>query len=89
MPRYCWSTSEFRRFARLRRYELALAIATSAAVLVLAACADRTQRGSGSLPGRAGMHDVDDAALFFAKADDFRTRALAALDDRLEPAGCC
>jgi hypothetical protein len=35
------------------------------------------------------MHDVDDAALFFANADDFRIRALAALDDRLEPAGCC
>jgi high affinity sulfate transporter 1 len=106
---------EFRRFARLRRTELALAIATTIAVLllgvlygVLAAVGlsilDLLRRVSrphaavlGFAPGLAGMHDVDDypdtttvpglvvfrydAPLFFANADDFRTRALAALDD--------
>ncbi|MFE7228045.1 STAS domain-containing protein [Nocardioides sp. NPDC057577] len=51
----------------------------------------------GHVPGLAGMHDVDDypdaeevpgllvyrydSPLFFANAEDFRTRALAAVDD--------
>ena len=55
----------------------------------------------GFVPGLAGMHDVDDHAgaqlvpglvvyrydspLFFANAEDFRTRALAAVDDAPAP----
>ncbi|HWM02608.1 MAG TPA: sulfate permease [Actinophytocola sp.] len=106
--------AEFRRFARFRRSELALALATTIAVLVLgvlygvlAAVAlsilDLLRRVSrphaavlGFVPGLAGMHDVDDhpgtttvpglvvyrydAPLCFANAEDFRDRALAALD---------
>ncbi|HSK95316.1 MAG TPA: SulP family inorganic anion transporter, partial [Euzebyales bacterium] len=106
--------AEFRRFARFRRSELALAVATTIAVLVLgvlygvlAAVAlsilDLLRRVSrphaavlGFVPGLAGMHDVDDhpgtttvpglvvyrydAPLCFANAEDFRDRALAALD---------
>ena len=106
--------AEFRRFARFRGSELALALATTVAVLVLgvlygvlAAVAlsilDLLRRVSrphaavlGFVPGLAGMHDVDDhpstttvpglvvyrydAPLCFANAEDFRDRALAALD---------
>lgn len=55
----------------------------------------------GFVPGTAGMHDVDDfpdaeqvpglvvyrydSPLFFANADDFRTRALAAVDAAADP----
>lgn len=55
----------------------------------------------GLVPGVAGMHDVDDypqartipgllvyrydSPLFFANAEDFRRRALAAVDDQREP----
>jgi sulfate permease, SulP family len=55
----------------------------------------------GLVPGLAGMHDVDDypqartipglvvyrydSPLFFANAEDFRTRALAAVDDAPAP----
>lgn len=106
--------AEFRRFARFRRSELALAVATTVAVLVIGvlygvlvavglSVLDLLRRVSrphaavlGFAPGLAGMHDVDDhpdtttvpglvvfrydAPLFFANADDFRSRALAALD---------
>jgi len=105
---------EFRRFARFRRSELALALATTAAVLVLGvldgvlaavglSILDLLRRVSrphdgvlGFVPGVAGMHDIDDypdattvpglvvnrydAPLFFANAEDFHTRALAAID---------
>ncbi|MBC6446227.1 sulfate permease [Actinokineospora xionganensis] len=107
--------TEFRRIARFRRSELVLAVATTAAVLllgvlygVLAAIAlsilDLLRRVArphdgilGYAPGIAGMHDIDDypnatrvpglvvyrydAPMFFANADDFRNRALAAVDD--------
>jgi MFS superfamily sulfate permease-like transporter len=106
--------TEFRRFARFRRSELAIAAATTTAVLVLgvlygvlAAVAlsvlDLLRRVSrphdgtlGYVPNLAGMHDIDDhpdattvpglvvyrydAPLFFANAENFRRRALAALD---------
>ncbi|WP_246085845.1 SulP family inorganic anion transporter [Pseudonocardia hydrocarbonoxydans] len=105
---------EFVRFARFRRSELLLALATTTAVLavgvlggVLAAVGlsilDLLRRVSrphdgvlGFAPGLAGMHDVDDhpgtttvpglvvyrydAPLCFANAEDFRTRATAAVD---------
>jgi sulfate permease, SulP family len=105
---------EFVRFARFRRSELALAIATTVAVLaagvlygVLAAVGlsvlDLLRRVSrphdgtlGFVPGLEGMHDVDDhpgaetvpglvvyrydAPLCFANAEDFRRRALRALE---------
>lgn len=105
---------EFARFARFRRSELLIAVATTAAVLavgvlagVLAAVGlsilDLLRRVSrphdgvlGFVPGLAGMHDVDDhpgattvpglvvyrydAPLCFANAEDFRTRAVAAVD---------
>ncbi len=105
---------EFRRFARFRRSELGLAVATTAAVLVLGvlygvlaavglSILDLLRRVSrphdgvlGFVPGLAGMHDIDDypdattvpglvvyrydAPLFFANADDFRNRALAAVE---------
>ncbi|HZG88970.1 MAG TPA: SulP family inorganic anion transporter, partial [Pseudonocardia sp.] len=111
---------EFRRFARFRRSELALAVLTTAAVLVLGvlygvlvavglSILDLLRRVSrphdgilGFVPGLAGMHDVDDypgsttvpglvvyrydAPLCFANAEDFRRRALAALDSDPEPA---
>ena len=105
---------EFRRIGRFRRTELALAVGTTAAVLlfgalpgVLVAVAlsalDMLHRVTrphdgilGYVPRVAGMHDVDDypdaapvpglvvyrydSPLFFANAQDFTTRALAALD---------
>jgi sulfate permease, SulP family len=105
---------EFRRIARFRRSELVLALATTAAVLllgvlygVLAAVAlsilDLLRRVArphdgilGYAPGVAGMHDIDDypdaklvpglvvyrydAPLFFANAENFQQRALAAVD---------
>ncbi len=111
---------EFRRFARFRRSELTLAVATTVAVLtlgvlygVLAAVGlsilDLLRRVSrphdgilGFVPGVAGMHDVDDypgativpglvvyrydAPLCFANAEDFRRRALAAVDSATTPA---
>lgn len=106
--------SEFRRFALLRFSELALAVLTTAAVLVLgvlngvlAAIAlsgiDLLRKLArphdailGFVPDLAGMHNIADypqattlpglvvyrydAPLCFANADDFRARALAALD---------
>ncbi|MFB9385611.1 SulP family inorganic anion transporter [Pseudonocardia petroleophila] len=114
------SWREFRRFARFRRSELLIAVATTTAVLalgvltgVLAAIGlsilDLLRRVSrphdgvlGFVPGLAGMHDVDDhpgattvpglvvyrydAPLCFANAEDFRTRALAAVDADPRPA---
>jgi len=111
---------EFRRIASFRRTEGALAIGTSAAVLVvgvlpgvLVAVAlsvlDLLHRVTrphdgvlGIVPGVAGMHDVDDypsaspvpglvvyrydSPLFFANAQDFVTRALAAIDRASTPA---
>lgn len=111
---------ELRRFARFRRSELALALATTAAVLtlgvlyaVLAAVGlsilDLLRRVSrphdgilGFVPGIAGMHDIDDypnattvpglvvyrydAPLCFANAEDFRRRAIAAVDSATTPA---
>jgi sulfate permease, SulP family len=111
--------AEFRRFARFRRSELALAVATTIAVLVLGvlygvlaavmlSILDLLRRVSrphaavlGFVPGLAGMHDVDDhpgtttvpglvvyrydAPLCFANAEDFRDRALAALDAATAP----
>ena len=105
---------EFRRFARFRRSELVLALATTVAVVVLGvlygvlvavglSIADLLRRVArphdailGYVPGIAGMHDIDDhpgarlvpglvvyrydSPLFFANAQDFRTRALAAVD---------
>lgn len=110
---------EFRRFARFRRSELVLAVATTAAVLILGvlygvlaavglSILDLLRRVSrphdgilGFVPGLAGMHDIADhptattlpglvayrydAPLFFANADDFHTRVLAALDAAPEP----
>jgi SulP family sulfate permease len=112
--------SEFRRFAHFRRSELALALATTVAVLavgvlygVLVAVGlsilDLLRRVSrphdgilGFVPGLAGMHDVDDypaattvpglvvyrydAPLCFANAENFRRRALAAVDTAAPPA---
>jgi len=106
--------SEFRRIGAFRRSELVLALATTAAVLllgvlygVLAAVGlsilnllrrvARPHDGVlGYVPGLAGMHDIDDypdatlvpglvvyrydAPLFFANAENFRQRALAAVD---------
>ncbi|HEY9379028.1 MAG TPA: sulfate permease [Jiangellaceae bacterium] len=105
---------EFRRIARFRRSEIVLALATTAAVLllgvlygVLAAVGlsilDLLRRVArphdgilGYAPGVAGMHDIDDypdaklvpglvvyrydAPLCFANAENFRQRALAAVD---------
>jgi sulfate permease, SulP family len=105
---------EFRRISRFRRSELVLALATTAAVLllgvlygVLAAVGlsilnllrrvARPHDGIlGYAPGIAGMHDIDDypdatlvpglviyrydAPLCFANAENFRQRALAAVD---------
>jgi sulfate permease, SulP family len=106
---------ELRRFARFRRSELVLALATTTAVLVLdvlygiavavaLSILDLLRRIAkphdgilGYVPGLAGMHDVDDYAaahqvpglvvyrydspLFFANAENFRHRALAAVDE--------
>lgn len=110
---------DFRRLARFRRTELALALATLGAVLVLdilygvllalaLSVVDLLARVArphdailGLVPGLAGMHDLDDypgatevpgllvyrydAPLFFANADDFRRRALRAVDSRPVP----
>ena len=110
---------ELVRFARFRRSELVLALATTVSVLVLdvllgivvaigLSVLDLLRKVArphdgilGTVPGLAGMHDVDDypaaeqlpglvvyrydSPLFFANADDFRTRALAAVDDAAGP----
>lgn len=110
---------ELVRFARFRRSELVLALATTAGVLVfdvllgiLVAIAlsvlDLLRRVArphdavqGLVPSIAGMHDVDDypsaevipgllvyrydSPLFFANAENFRARALAAVDAASEP----
>jgi sulfate permease, SulP family len=110
---------ELVRFARFRRSELLLALATTAGVLILdvllgivvaiaLSVLDLLRRVArphdaveGIVPGLAGMHDVDDypsaqvipgllvyrydSPLFFANAEDFRTRALAAVDDTTVP----
>ena len=106
---------EFKRLGRFRRSELILALATTAAVLVLGvlygvlvaivlSILDLLRRVArphdavqGFVPGVAGMHDVDDypeanlepgllvyrydAPLFFANAENFRERALAAVGE--------
>lgn len=106
---------EFKRLARFRHSELILALATTAAVLVLGvlygvlvaivlSILDLLRRVArphdaiqGFVPGVAGMHDIDDypeadvepgllvyrydAPLFFANAENFRERALAAVDE--------
>jgi sulfate permease, SulP family len=109
----------FRQLASFRRTELALAVATLAAVVILGILQGvllavalsfvemllRVGRPHdavlGHVPGLAGMHDVDDypdattvpglvvyrydSPLFFANAEDFRRRALKAVDDQPEP----
>jgi SulP family sulfate permease len=111
--------TEFRRIGAFRRSELALALATTAGVLLLdvlggvlvaigLSILDLLRRIArphdgilGEVPGVAGMHDVDDyphatripglvvyrydAPLCFANADDFRRRALAAVDESPTP----
>ena len=106
--------AELRRIARFRHSELVLALATTAAVLVVdilygvlvavgLSVLDLLRRVArphdgilGYAPGVAGMHDIDDypdarqvpglvvyrydSPLFFANAEDFKRRALAALD---------
>ena len=106
--------SEFRRIARFRRSELILALAATAAVLLMGvlygvlvavglSILDLLRRLArphdgilGYAPGIAGMHDIDDypdaalvpglvvyrydAPLCFANAENFRQRALAAVD---------
>jgi high affinity sulfate transporter 1 len=110
---------EFRRIARFRRSEFALALATCVGVValdvlygVLVAVAlsvlDLFRRVArphdgilGIAPGVPGMHDIDDyptarpvpglvvyrydSPLFFANAENFRRRALAAVDASPEP----
>jgi SulP family sulfate permease len=110
---------ELVRFARFRRSELVLALATTVSVLVLGVLlgivvavglsvlnllrkvARPHDSVLGTVPGLAGMHDVDDypsaelipglvvyrydSPLFFANADNFRTRALAAVDGATGP----
>jgi high affinity sulfate transporter 1 len=110
---------EFRRFAKFRRSELLLAVATLASVLAfgvltgvlvavglsIAELLRRVARPHdgilGFVPGTAGMHDVDDypearlvpglivyrydSPLFFANAENFRTRALAAVQTASTP----
>ncbi len=105
---------ELRRIARFNRSELAVALVTTASVLVLGVLPGigiaiglsilnqlrhiaRPHDGIlGYVPGLAGMHDVDDypeakqvpglvvyrydSPLFFANANDFVHRALAAVD---------
>ncbi len=112
--------AEFRRIGTFRRSELALALATTAGVLLLdvlngvlvavgLSILDLLRRIArphdgilGEVPGVAGMHDVDDypratripglvvyrydAPLCFANADDFRHRALAAVEESPTPA---
>jgi len=106
---------ELRRIGQFRRSELILALATTAAVLVLGVLVgigvaiglsilDLLRRIAkphdgvlGYVPGVPGMHDVDDyvsgrqvpglvvyrydSPLFFANAENFKTRALGAVDD--------
>ena len=106
---------EFKRLARFRRSEFILALATTAAVLVLGvlngvlvaialSILDLLRRVArphdaiqGFVPGVAGMHDIDDypnadlvpgllvyrydAPLFFANAENFRERAMAAVNE--------
>jgi sulfate permease, SulP family len=110
---------ELRRFARFRRSELLLALATLASVLAfgvltgvlvavglsIAELLRRVARPHdgilGFVPGTAGMHDIDDypearlmpglvvyrydSPLFFANAENFRTRALAAVETATTP----
>ncbi|CAM3698444.1 SulP family inorganic anion transporter [Smaragdicoccus niigatensis] len=105
---------EFRRIAKFRRAEFAIALLTTFAVLGLGVLygimtaiglsilellhrVARPHDGIlGYVPGLAGMHDIDDypdarpvdglvvyrydAPLCFANAEDFRSRALAAVD---------
>ncbi len=105
--------AEFRRLARFRRSELVIAVATTAAVLVVGvlegvlvaigiAVLDLLRRVvrphaavEGFVPELSGMHDVDDyphvsvvpglmvyrydSPLFFANAENFRSRASAAV----------
>jgi SulP family sulfate permease len=111
--------AELVRFARFRRSELVLALATTVSVLVLDVLlgivvaiglsvlnllrkvARPHDSVLGTVPGLAGMHDVDDypaaelipglvvyrydSPLFFANADNFRIRALAAVDEAATP----
>ncbi len=111
--------AEFRRLARFRRSELAIAAATIVGVLVTGilygvliavglSVLDLLRRVArphdgilGYVPGVAGMHDIDDypvahqvpglvvyrydSPLFFANAQDFRRRALDALDVAEQP----
>jgi SulP family sulfate permease len=113
------AVSEFRRFARFRKSEVVISLATLVAVLgvgvlwgVLVAVGlsvvDLLRRVArphdaiqGFVPGLAGMHDVDDypeaelvpglmvyrydSPLFFANAENFRARALAAAADSVVP----
>ncbi|HYQ66986.1 SulP family inorganic anion transporter [Actinophytocola sp.] len=110
---------EFRRIAAFRASELALALATTAGVLLLdvldgvlvaigLSILDLLRRIArphdgilGQVPGVAGMHDIDDypeattipglvvyrydAPLCFANAENFRHRALTAVDDSPTP----
>jgi sulfate permease, SulP family len=110
---------EFRRIAAFRASELALALATTAGVLLLdvldgvmvaivLSILDLLRRIArphdgilGQVPGVAGMHDVDDypeartipglvvyrydAPLCFANAENFRHRALTAVDGSPDP----
>jgi SulP family sulfate permease len=81
-------------------YGVLLAVGLSVAEM-LARVARPHDAIQGLVPGLAGMHDVDDypqarlvpglvvyrydSPLFFANAEDFRRRALAAVDDHDEP----
>jgi len=110
---------EFRRIATFRTSELALALATTAGVLLLdvlygvivaigLSILDLLRRIArphdgilGEVPGVAGLHDIDDypaattipglvvyrydAPLCFANAENFRHRALAAVDGSPAP----
>jgi sulfate permease, SulP family len=97
--------AEFRRFARFRRSELAIALATTLAVLavgvlygVLVAVGlsilDLLRKVSRPHDGILGFVSTEpglvvyryDAPLCFANAEDFRRRALAALDSADPPA---
>jgi sulfate permease, SulP family len=111
--------AELRRIARFRRSELVLALATTAAVLVVdilygvlvavgLSVLDLLRRVArphdgilGYAPGVAGMHDIDDypharqvpglvvyrydSPLFFANAENFKRRALEAVEIADEP----
>ena len=111
--------AELRRIARFRRTELALALATTASVLLLGVLPGigvaialsildllhRVARPHDGILGYVrdvpGMHDVDDypeaqrvpglvvyrydSPIFFANAEDFTRRALAAVDDSETP----